>query len=75
MPAKYSKNGIAMNNQYISIDNPGEFFKYQIYDRYNNDYKKYSNDILKRNGSKSINSNENYLYYKNHNSQKNKSFC
>ena len=70
MPAKYSKNGIAVNNQYISIDNPGEYFKYQIYHRYNNDYKKYSNDILKRNGSKSINSNENYLDYKNHNGKK-----
>ena len=70
MPAKMSKNGISLINQYISIDNPSEFYKYQIYDRYNKDKSK--NNILMRSGSSLINEKDNYMKYKynNKNSRK-----
>ena len=53
MPAKINKNGISLSNQYISIDNPGEYYKYQIYDRYRKDYNNKDN-ILQRSGSNFI---------------------
>ena len=62
MPAKMSKNGISLSNQYISIDNPSEFYKYQIYDRYNKE--KSTKNILMRSGSSLINEKENYMKYK-----------
>ena len=71
MPARMNKNGISMSNQYISVDNPEDYYKYQIYDRYKNDYKKHKkNNILKRTGSSYINSNEDFSDYKYHNGRK-----
>lgn len=70
MPAKMSKNGISLSNQYISIDNPSEFYKYQIYDRYNKDKSK--NNILMRSGSSLINEKENYMKYKYNNKNRGK---
>ena len=64
MPARISKNGMSMNNEYISVDNPKDYYKYQIYDRYKNDYKKYKNNIFKRTGSSFINSKEDSSDYK-----------
>jgi hypothetical protein len=70
MPAKMSKNGISLSNQYISIDNPSDFYKYQIYDRYRKEKSK--NNILLRSGSSLINEKEDYMKYKynNKNSRK-----
>ena len=70
MPAKMSKNGISLSNQYISIDNPSEFYKYQIYDRYNKDKSK--NNILMRSGSNLINEKEDYMKYKYNNKKSRK---
>ena len=70
MPAKMSKNGISLSNQYISIDNPSEFYKYQIYDRYNKDKSK--NNILMRSGSSLLNEKENYMKYKYNNKNRGK---
>ena len=70
MPARINKNGISMNNQYISVDNPEDYYKYQIYDRYRNDYKKNKNNILKRTGSSYFNSKDDYSDYKYNNRKK-----
>ena len=65
MPARISKNELSMNNQYISINNPEDICKYQIYDRYNSDYRKYKNNTLKRTGNNFIKSNDNLKYNNN----------
>lgn len=70
MPAKFSKNGMSMNNQYINIHNPEDYCKYQIYDRYINDYKKENrikNNFLRRSGN---NLNANIFGYKYNNYRK-----
>ena len=71
MPARISKNGMSMSNEFITIDNRGEYYKYKIYDRYNNDYKKYKhNSILKKSGSDYINGNEDFINYKYNNNKR-----
>ena len=65
LPASYNKNGIAMSNEHISINNPNDYYKYKIYDRYKDDYKKYNKEnILKRSASNFIINNDGYMNYK-----------
>jgi hypothetical protein len=61
MPARYSKNGIALSNQYINVNHPSEIHKYQAYDRYKKQYYNYiKENALRRNGSNLINSKSYY---------------
>ena len=50
-PARISKNGIAISNQYININDPKLYPKYDIYDKFKNDYKSHIKNILIDTGS------------------------
>lgn len=62
-PARMNKNGIAISNQYISINQPKEFQKYEIYDKFRNDYKTHVRNILLDTGSSFFDSKLNYKKY------------
>jgi hypothetical protein len=62
-PARINKNGITMNNQFISINQPTELKKYEIYDKFRNDYKTHVRNILLDTGSSFFDSKLNYKKY------------
>ena len=62
-PARMNKNGIAISNQYISINQPKQFEKYEIYDKFRNDYKTHVRNILLDTGSSFFDSKLNYKKY------------
>ena len=62
-PARINKNGIAMNNQFISINQPTELKKYEIYDKFRDDYKSHIKNILLDTGSSFFDAQLNFKKY------------
>ena len=62
-PARMNKNGISLNNQFISISQPKEYKRYEIYDKFRNDYKTHIKNILLDTGSSFFDSKLNFKKY------------
>ena len=62
-PARINKNGVAISNQYISINQPKDLKKYDIYDKFRSDYKNHVKNILLDTGSSFFDSKLNYKKY------------
>ena len=62
-PARINKNGVAISNQFISINQPKELKKYDIYDKFRNDYKTHIRNILLDTGTSFFDSKLNFKKY------------
>lgn len=62
-PGRLNRIGMAINNQFININHPSEFYKYQIFDRFDKNYRT-KNNILQQVGSYFVNENNYDRKYK-----------
>ena len=62
-PARMNKNGIAISNQFINMNQPQNFKKYEIYDKFRNEYKSHIKNILFDTGSSFFDSKLNFKKY------------
>ena len=62
-PARMNKNGIALSNQYISLNQPKDFKRYEIYDKFRDEYKSHVKNILLDTGSSFFDAKLNFKKY------------
>jgi hypothetical protein len=62
-PARMNKNGIALSNQFISLNQPTDIKRYEIYDKYRDEYKSHIKNILLDTGSSFFDTKLNFKKY------------
>ena len=62
-PARINKNGIALSNQFISLNQPSDLKKYEIYDKFRDEYKSHIKNILLDTGSSFFDAQLNFKKY------------
>ena len=64
-PARINKKEIALSNQFITINQPTDLKRYDIYDKFRNEYKSHIKNILLDTGSSFFDSQLNFKKYDN----------
>lgn len=62
-PARMNKNGVALSNQFISLNQPTDIKRYEIYDKYRDEYKSHIKNILLDTGSSFFDTKLNFKKY------------
>ena len=62
-PARINKNGMALSNQFISLNQPSDLKKYEIYDKFRDEYKSHIKNILLDTGSSFFDAKLNFKKY------------
>ena len=62
-PARINKNGVALSNQFISLNQPKDIKRYDIYDKFRKEYKTHIKNILLDTGSSFFDSKLNFKKY------------
>ena len=62
-PARMNKNGVALSNQFISLNQPTDIKRYEIYDKYRDEYKSHLKNILLDTGSSFFDTKLNFKKY------------
>lgn len=64
-PARINKNEMALSNQFITINQPTDLKRYDIYDKFRNEYKSHIKNILLDTGSSFFDTHLNFKKYDN----------